>query len=155
MTSNLGSSLIQEQLADYSEGDFDKLDKTRDALFELLKRTIRPEFLNRIDEVIMFTPLSRANIKGIVKLQIEKLRKQLEEKGIHMAATPEAVAYLAKEGYDPQFGARPLKRLIQRKVLNELSKQLLAGLVQKESTILLDVDAHGKLHFGNDSIILN
>ncbi len=155
MTSNLGSSLIQEQLADYSEGDFDKLDKTRDALFELLKRTIRPEFLNRIDEVIMFTPLSRANIKGIVKLQMEKLRKQLEEKGIHMAATPEAVAYLAKEGYDPQFGARPLKRLIQRKVLNELSKQLLAGLVQKDSTILLDVDTQGRLHFGNDSIILN
>src|SRR5690606_23465717 len=115
------------------------LAKTKLELMELLHKTIRPEFLNRIDETIMFTPLSREEIAQIVEIQFNNLKKQLNEMGIKIKATPEAIDWLAQLGYDPQFGARPLKRVIQKRILNELSKSILAGKVSKDSAITLDM----------------
>jgi len=149
MTSNIGSNVIQENFQDYDEDNKDTvIAKTKNQLFELLRQTIRPEFLNRIDEIIMFTPLSRDEIADIVKLQFAQLQKTLEEIGIHMDASEEALDWLAQLGYDPQFGARPLKRVIQKKILNELSKQILAGKVDKDSHIRLDM-------FDNQFVFLN
>ncbi|MGZ3998126.1 MAG: ATP-dependent chaperone ClpB [Flavisolibacter sp.] len=149
MTSNIGSNIIQENFQDYDEDNKDEvIAKTKGQLFELLRQTIRPEFLNRIDEIIMFTPLSRDEIADIVKLQFAQLQKTLEELGIHMEASEEALDWLAQLGYDPQFGARPLKRVIQKKILNELSKQILAGKIDKDSTIRLDM-------FDNQFVFLN
>ncbi|HVW12707.1 MAG TPA: ATP-dependent chaperone ClpB [Mucilaginibacter sp.] len=149
MTSNIGSNIIQENFQDYDEDNKDEvIAKTKNQLFELLRQTIRPEFLNRIDEVIMFTPLSRDEIADIVKLQFAQLQKTLEEIGIQMDASEEALDWLAQLGYDPQFGARPLKRVIQKKILNELSKQILAGKVDKDSRIRLDM-------FDNQFVFLN
>ncbi|WP_462264812.1 ATP-dependent chaperone ClpB [Mucilaginibacter sp.] len=143
MTSNIGSSIIQENFQGYDEINKDEvIAKTKNELFELLRKTIRPEFLNRIDEIIMFTPLGRNEIHDIVKLQFAQLQDTLQEMGIHMEASDEALDWLAQLGYDPQFGARPLKRVIQKKILNELSKQILAGKVDKDSTIRLDVFDH-------------
>ncbi|MFB9844919.1 ATP-dependent chaperone ClpB [Mucilaginibacter ginsenosidivorans] len=149
MTSNIGSNIIQENFQDFEDSDKDAvIAKTKNQLFELLRQTIRPEFLNRIDEIIMFTPLSREEIGDIVKLQFAQLQKTLEEIGIHMDASEEALDWLAQLGYDPQFGARPLKRVIQKKILNELSKQILAGKVDKDSRIKLDM-------FDNQFVFLN
>jgi ATP-dependent Clp protease ATP-binding subunit ClpB len=143
MTSNIGSNLIQENFQDYNEFDKDEMiAKTKNQLFDLLKKTIRPEFLNRIDEIIMFTPLGRDEIAAIVKLQFAQLQHTLAEMGIQIEATDEALDWLAQLGYDPQFGARPLKRVIQKKILNELSKQILAGKVDKDSKIRLDMFDH-------------
>jgi ATP-dependent Clp protease ATP-binding subunit ClpB len=140
MTSNIGSDIIQENFDRAKPGREDEIaEQTRNEVFAMLKKSMRPEFLNRIDEVIMFRPLSEANIKSIVDLQIADLSHRLLEKGIQLSASPEAVAYLAEKGYDPQFGARPVKRLIQKEVLNELSKQLLAGKVNREEPVVLDV----------------
>ncbi|HTI58164.1 ATP-dependent chaperone ClpB [Mucilaginibacter sp.] len=149
MTSNIGSNIIQENFQDFEDSDKDAvIAKTKTQLFELLRQTIRPEFLNRIDEIIMFTPLSRDEIGDIVKLQFAQLQKTLEEIGIHMDASEEALDWLAQLGYDPQFGARPLKRVIQKKILNELSKQILSGKVDKDSRIKLDM-------FDNQFVFLN
>src|SRR5690606_31746788 len=115
---------------------------------DLLKTTIRPEFLNRIDEIIMFTPLSRNEIKDIVQLQFKGVQKTLSDMGIAIEASDEALDWLAQLGYDPQFGARPLKRVVQKRILNELSKQILAGKVNKDSKIKLDV-------FDNHFVFLN
>lgn len=139
MTSNLGSHLIQEKMEELNEGNRDEvLNSTRNELFELLKKTLRPEFLNRIDDVIMFTPLSREDVASITKLQLQILSKQLEKNGIEFIFTDECVDWISQLGYDPQFGARPLKRVIQREVLNELSKQILGGTVNKDQGIILD-----------------
>jgi ATP-dependent Clp protease ATP-binding subunit ClpB len=116
------------------------VENTRKEVFELLKKTIRPEFLNRVDEIIMFKPLSKTEIRDIVKLQFELVRKMLDKNGIHLEITEKAIDKLAATGYDPQFGARPLKRVMQRKVLNELSKMILAGKVEKDHKILIDVE---------------
>ena len=149
MTSNIGSNIIQENFQEYDEDNKDEMiAKTKTQLFDLLRQTIRPEFLNRIDEIIMFTPLSRDEIGDIVKLQFAQLQKTLEEIGIRMDASEEALDWLAQLGYDPQFGARPLKRVIQKKILNELSKQILAGKVDKDSHIRLDM-------FDNQFVFLN
>jgi len=149
MTSNIGSNIIQENFQDYNEFDKDEvMSKTKNQLFELLRKTIRPEFLNRIDEIIMFTPLSRDEITEIVKLQFAHLQQTLAEMGITIEATEEALDWLAQLGYDPQYGARPLKRVIQKKILNELSKQILAGKVNKDSKIRLDM-------FDNQFVFLN
>ena len=113
--------------------------KTKNQVFDLLKKTIRPEFLNRIDETIMFTPLTREDIRGIVDLQFVHLQKLLAEQDIKITATDEALDWLGQLGYDPQFGARPLKRVMQKKVLNELSKQILAGTIANDSHIVLDM----------------
>ncbi|MEO6521100.1 MAG: ATP-dependent chaperone ClpB [Mucilaginibacter sp.] len=149
MTSNIGSHIIQENFQSYEELDKDEvIAKTKNELFELLRKTIRPEFLNRIDEIIMFTPLSRDEIGDIVKLQFTQLQNTLAEMGITLEASDEALDWLAQLGYDPQYGARPLKRVIQKKILNELSKQILAGKIDKDSKIKLD-------SFDNQFVFLN
>ena len=149
MTSNIGSNIIQENFSDYNEFDKDEvMAKTKNQLFELLRKTIRPEFLNRIDEIIMFTPLSRDEITEIVRLQFKQVQQTLAEMGVTLEASEEALDWLAQLGYDPQYGARPLKRVIQKKILNELSKQILAGKVDKDSKIKLDM-------FDNQFVFLN
>ncbi len=140
MTSNMGSHLIQENFEKINENNKDEImARTKIEVFELLKKNMRPEFLNRIDEIIMFTPLNREDVHKIVELQFNAVAKMLEENGIHISATPEAIDWLAQLGYDPQFGARPVKRVMQKRVLNELSKQILAGKVQKDAQIVLDL----------------
>jgi len=149
MTSNIGSNLIQENFQDYDEKNKETvIAKTKNQLFELLRQTIRPEFLNRIDEIIMFTPLSRDEIGEIVKLQFKHVQDSLAEMGVSIEASEEALDWLAQLGYDPQFGARPLKRVIQKKILNELSKQILSGKIDKDSKIKLDM-------FDNQFVFLN
>lgn len=141
MTSNTGSSLIQERFEFLTDANREEtIAKTKVEVFDLLKRSIRPEFLNRIDEVIMFTPLSRDEIMVIVHLQFSKLQQQLQEMGISLQASAEALEWLGELGYDPQFGARPLKRVMQKEVLNELSKQILMGSIHKDSQISLELD---------------
>ncbi|MBE6334458.1 MAG: ATP-dependent chaperone ClpB [Bacteroidales bacterium] len=140
MTSNLGASLIQEELESLTDANREeKIEQCNNRVFELLKRTIRPEFLNRIDEVIMFTPLQKSEIVSVVRLQVNQITKMLEHNGITMSVTPAAVEWIANEGYDPQFGARPVKRVIQRNLLNDLSKQILSEQVSKDSVIEVDV----------------
>ena len=140
MTSNIGSHIIQENFEGMNENNKDEVvAKTKTEVYDLLKKSIRPEFLNRIDEVIMFEPLSREQVKDIVTIQFEQIKKQLEEQGFKISITPEATDWLSQLGYDPQFGARPVKRVMQKQVLNELSKQLLAGTIQKDKEIILDM----------------
>jgi len=149
MTSNIGSYIIQERFSKMTEANEEEVvDKTRDEVFELLKKTIRPEFLNRIDEIIMFKPLSRNEIHDIVKLQFEMAKTMLAKNGINLEISDAAINKLANSGYDPQFGARPLKRVIQRLVLNELSKMILAGKVEKDHKIFIDME-DGSLVFKN------
>ncbi|WP_088341321.1 ATP-dependent chaperone ClpB [Robiginitalea sediminis] len=137
MTSNMGSHIIQEKF----EGNADLYSATEAARVEvlgLLRKTIRPEFLNRIDDIIMFTPLNREDIRQVVRLQLEQLRRMLDRQHISIDATEEAIAYLAEKGFDPQYGARPIKRTIQREVLNRLSKELLKGTIKADSAVLID-----------------
>jgi len=143
MTSNIGSHLIQENFKELIDENRDMLiAKTKNEVFELLKQTIRPEFLNRIDELIMFTPLNREEIRGIVTLQFRHVQETLKDMGVEIEASDEALDWLAELGYDPQFGARPLKRVIQKRILNELSKEILAGNIDKDSKIKLDMFDH-------------
>ncbi|MEO9531139.1 MAG: ATP-dependent chaperone ClpB [Crocinitomicaceae bacterium] len=147
MTSNLGSEIIQEKF----EGLTDKnkatiVEEAKQGVFELLRRTIRPEFLNRIDETIMFQPLSRTDVLDIVKIQFKLLQDRLKESHIELTATEEALEWLALEGYDPQYGARPVKRVMQRDLINQLSKDLLAGKIGADSKVILDM-FEGKLVF--------
>jgi len=139
MTSNIGSHIIQENLETVTaENREEVLNKTRTELFSLLKKSIKPEFLNRIDEIIMFQPLTREEISKIVENQLSSVQKMLEKNGIHLIATKKAVQYIANIGFDPQFGARPLKRVIQKEVINELSKMILADKIDKTATIVVD-----------------
>lgn len=140
MTSNTGSSIIQQNYED-ADGQMSEglQEQTKREVFELLKKSVRPEFLNRIDEVIMFKPLDRENILGIVKLQLDLLAKRLADQGIELTASDEAIAYIAEKGFDPQFGARPVKRLIQKEVLNKLSKEILGGTIDRDEPIVMDV----------------
>ena len=143
MTSNIGSNIIQDNFNLLSDENRDEvIAKTKNQVFELLKKSVRPEFLNRIDEIIMFTPLNRNEIRDIVKLQFASVQQSLLEIGVTIDASEEALDWLAELGYDPQFGARPLKRVIQKRILNELSKQILAGTVNRDSKIKLDVFDH-------------
>ncbi len=140
MTSNIGSHLIQENFDKMDEDNKEEvLAKTKSEVFELLKKTIRPEFLNRIDEVIMFEPLSREDVTNIVKIQFGQIAKRLAEQNISIRATDEAIDWLSQLGYDPHFGARPVKRMLQKQILNELSKQLLADKVDKNKEIIVDM----------------
>jgi ATP-dependent Clp protease ATP-binding subunit ClpB len=140
MTSNMGSHLIQEKFEKMNEKNREEvLANTRAEVFDLLKKAIRPEFLNRIDEIIMFAPLTREDVDQIVKLQFSSIAKMIEGSGIHLSATQEAVNWLSELGFDPQFGARPVKRILQKKVLNELSKQILAGKVPNNGNVVVDV----------------
>ena len=139
MTSNIGSHIIHERLENSENKDQKKmLEGLRKDLMELLRKTIRPEFLNRIDELIMFTPLSHEEIKGIVKLQIGQLSNRLVSKNIDLEVSDEAVEWISKAGFDPQFGARPIKRIIQRDIINNLSKAILSGTVFKDRKVLID-----------------
>ncbi len=143
MTSNIGAHLIQDNFKVLVDENRDEvIAKTKNELFELLKQAIRPEFLNRIDELIMFTPLNRSEIRNIVDLQFKHVQQTLAEMGIEITASTEALDWLSELGYDPQFGARPLKRVIQKRILNELSKSILAGTVDKDSKIKLDTFDH-------------
>ncbi len=150
MTSNMGSNVIRENLAGLTpENRDEKIESTKEQVLEMLKQTIRPEFLNRIDEIIMFTPLNEAEIEEIVGLQIQSIKKMLANNGVTLKVTPEAVKLLAREGYDPEFGARPVKRVIHRQVLNRLSKDILAQKVDKDKPIVIDVDTDDNLVFTN------
>jgi ATP-dependent Clp protease ATP-binding subunit ClpB len=137
MTSNLGSQIIQERF-EATKDVKSAIEAAKVDVLGLLKQNVRPEFLNRIDDTIMFTPLTRSNIKDVVGLQLKGLQKMLIKQGITFDATPEAISYLAEKGYDPEYGARPVKRVIQKEVLNELSKEILSGKVTTDSIILLD-----------------
>lgn len=149
MTSNLGSQFIQQQFEKLDDTNRDQLiDETRSQVMEMLKKMIRPEFLNRIDETIMFLPLSKKEIADVVKLQINAIRKMLEPQGFRLEVTDAAIQYLAEVGYDPEFGARPVKRAIQRYVLNDLSKKILASEVSNSKPITID-------SFGNSLVFRN
>lgn len=149
MTSNMGSHLIRDNFASMTpENHYEVVDRTREEVLDMLKQTIRPEFINRIDEIIMFTPLNEREIEEIVGLQINGIRRMLLRNGVSLEVTPAALHYLAEEGYDPEFGARPVKRVIHRLVLNQLSKDILAQKVDKERPIIIDVNDSG-LVFNN------
>ena len=138
MTSNMGSHIIQETFEKYPKDTERAIDESRDEVLQLLKQTVRPEFLNRIDDIIMFTPLNAKDIRSIVRLQLQSVFRMVAKEGILLDATDEAIDYLAQKGFDPQFGARPVKRTIQKEVLNKLSKEILSGTVQRDAVILLD-----------------
>lgn len=142
MTSNMGSQLIRENFAKMTDKDrVETVEKTKSEVLEMLKQTIRPEFLNRIDEIIMFTPLNRREIEEIVGLQLKSIQKMLmHSSGIQLDITPDALSFLADEGFDPEFGARPVKRAIHRLVLNQLSKDILAQKVDRSRPIVIDVE---------------
>ena len=146
MTSNMGSHLIRDNFAAMKDDNKEEtIEKTKEQVLDMLKQTIRPEFLNRIDEIIMFTPLNRVEIEEIVGLQIKSIQKMLDyNSGIKLEVTPKALSYLAEEGFDPEFGARPVKRVIHRQVLNRLSKDILAQAVDKTKPIIIDVDDKGE-----------
>jgi len=150
MTTNIGSHLIQENFEQINEENvLELIEDTRNQVFDMLKKSVRPEFLNRIDETIMFMPLSKDNIRQIVAIQFGLIQKQLKENGIEIEATNEVLDYLGEIGYDPQFGARPLKRVIQRKVLNELSKEILSGTISKDSVVSIELNTEREVEFVN------
>ena len=154
MTSNMGSQIIQEKF-DNLKGNIEAAtEAAKTEVLGLLKQTVRPEFINRIDEIVLFTPLTTDNIKRIVGIQLKSVIKMLALQGITMDATPEAIDYLSHKGFDPQFGARPVKRVIQREVLNSLSKEILGGQITTDSIILLDA-FDGNLVFRNQSASKN
>ncbi len=149
MTSNLGSQIIREKTEKITEANREEvLEETRKGVFELLKQVIKPEFLNRIDDLIMFTPLGEAEIKQIVQLQVEGIATMLKANDVDLQLTPAAIELIAAEGFDPQFGARPIKRALQRLVLNRLSEQIIARTIQKDKPIVVDVK-DGLLVFAN------
>lgn len=140
MTSNMGSQIIQENFESVNEKNVDAVtEKTRLEVMNLLKQTIRPEFLNRIDEVIMFKPLLKNEIRGIIQIQLNGLQEMLKMQGIVLEFSPFALDYLSEQGYDPQYGARPLKRVIQKEIVNLLSKKIIAGEIDKAKKVVVDV----------------
>ena len=149
MTSNIGSHVIQERFEGVTENNLLAVtETTKIEVMDLLRKTIRPEFLNRIDEVIMFKPLLRHEIKGIVEIQLNGLKEMLAERDIKISFSDAVINWLAEEGFDPQFGARPLKRVIQKEIVNELSKKILSGEVKSDDTIVVD-EKGGEVVFGN------
>ena len=150
MTTNIGSHLIQENFEKINdENYFDVVEDTKEEVLALLKKSVRPEFVNRIDEIIMFRPLTQSDIRKIVDIQVNLIEKRLLDAGVRIEVSDPARARLAKLGFDPQFGARPLKRVIQREILNELSKQILSGKVQKDSVIFIDLINETDFSFEN------
>ncbi|HEU5290015.1 MAG TPA: AAA family ATPase, partial [Cyclobacteriaceae bacterium] len=150
MTTNIGSHLIQESFETITdENYFEVLERTKEDVLTLLRKTVRPEFVNRIDEIIMFRPLSQKDIRKIVDIQVGIVKKRLEEAGVRIEISDAARDRLAKLGFDPQFGARPLKRVFQTEILNELSKQILSGKVQKDSVILVELKNETDFIFEN------
>ncbi|MDN6310126.1 MAG: ATP-dependent chaperone ClpB [Psychroflexus sp.] len=153
MTSNMGSHIIQEKFETDTNID-SAMQSAKGEVLSLLKKSVRPEFLNRIDDIVMFTPLSKANIKTIVNLQLSLVKKMLNKQGITIDATEEAIDFLARKGFDPQFGARPVKRVLQKEVLNKLSKEILAEKIKTDSIILLD-EIDDQLIFRNQDQLIN
>lgn len=150
MTTNIGSHIIQEKFETITDANyFDVLEDTKEEVVALLKKSVRPEFVNRIDEIIMFRPLSRADVRKIVDIQVNIVRKRLEEAGVRIEISDVARERMARLGYDPQYGARPLKRVLQREILNELSKHILAGKVHKDSVIFVDLKNDVEFVFEN------
>ena len=150
MTSNIGSHIIQEKMGEMEGWNDEKvMEETKTEVMELLKKVVRPEFLNRVDEIVMFEPLNRANLRKIVEIQFNLVKERLKDQGIAIEATDEALTALAEEGYDPQFGARPLKRVIQKRVLNTLSKEILANNIQKDQVIIMELNKAGEIEFEN------
>jgi ATP-dependent Clp protease ATP-binding subunit ClpB len=150
MTTNVGSAIIQENFEKITDSNyFDVIETTKDEVMDVLRKSVRPEFLNRIDEVIMFRPLSQKDIRKIVDIQVDLIGKRLEQAGVRLEIAASARERLAKLGYDPNYGARPLKRVMQREILNELSKQILSGKVQKESLIYVDIKNDVEFIFEN------
>jgi ATP-dependent Clp protease ATP-binding subunit ClpB len=150
MTTNIGAHLIQESFEKINdENYFEVLETTKDEVLALLRKTVRPEFVNRIDEIIMFRPLSQKDIRKVVDIQVDLIRKRLDEAGVKIDISDAARERLSKLGYDPQFGARPLKRVLQRELLNELSKQILSGKVSKDSVIFIDLKNETDFVFEN------
>jgi ATP-dependent Clp protease ATP-binding subunit ClpB len=154
MTSNMGSQIIQDKFDNLKGSIEATTEAAKVEVLGLLKQTVRPEFINRIDEIVMFTPLTNANIAQIVGLQLKSVKKMLALQGITLDATSEAIEYLSEKGYDPQFGARPVKRVIQRDVLNQLSKEILVGTITTDSIVLIDA-FDGKLVFRNQSELVH
>ncbi|HNF39199.1 MAG TPA: type VI secretion system ATPase TssH, partial [Chitinophagaceae bacterium] len=147
-----GSHLIMEAFEDVKEKDIEAAAvKAKAEVMNLLRQTIRPEFLNRVDEIIMFQPLLKKEIAGIVKIQLDNLKKLVASSGIELEFSDYALEYLAEQGFDPQFGARPLKRLIQKEIVNQLSKRILAGDVDKSKPVLVDV-FDGVVVFRNEAM---
>jgi len=150
MTTNLGSHIIQENFEALTEENVEQvIEDTKGQVFELLKKSMRPEFLNRIDETIMFRPLSRTDIRKIVDIQFGQIQHRLAESGVKIEISDAALDYIAKRGFDPQFGARPLKRVLQREILNELSKEILANKINKDALVAVDIDESGNIEFIN------
>ena len=150
MTTNIGSNIIQENFEKLTdENYFEVLEETKEEVLTLLRKSVRPEFVNRIDEIIMFRPLSRKDIRKIVDIQVDLVRKRLDEAGVRLDVSEPAREHIAKLGFDPQYGARPLKRVLQREILNELSKQILAGNVHKDSVIYVDINSDQNFIFEN------
>ncbi len=150
MTTNIGSHVIQEKFEGINEENyFDVLEDTKEKVVDLLKKSVRPEFINRIDDIIMFRPLSKADIRKIVAIQFDLIRRRMEESGIKIDISDAALDRLAKIGFDPQYGARPLKRVLQREILNELSKQILAGTISKDAVIYIDLKNDVEFEFQN------
>lgn len=144
MTSNLGSAYIQSQFEKITDANHDQIvEETKTEVLNMLKKTIRPEFLNRIDEIIMFQPLNKPQIEQIVRLQINGIRKMLEENGVTLQLSDQAINFIATAGYDPEFGARPVKRAIQRYLLNDLSKKLLSQEVDRSKPIIVERSSDG------------
>lgn len=141
MTSNVGSQVIQQNLKVLDDENREIiLERTRSEVMEELRKVMRPEFLNRIDEVIMFTPLSRTEVIDIVRLQFQQVVEKLADQSIDISITDKAIELIGKQGYDPQYGARPIKRLIQKNILNELSRKIIDGSVKREQSVLIDSD---------------
>ena len=150
MTTNLGAHIIQENFEKLTDENAEEvIDETKIQVFEVLKKSMRPEFLNRIDETIMFRPLSKTDIRKIVSIQFHQIQERLAESGVKIEISDAALDYLAKRGFDPQFGARPLKRVLQREILNELSKEILANKINKDALVAVDLDESGNIEFIN------
>jgi ATP-dependent Clp protease ATP-binding subunit ClpB len=140
MTSNMGASIIQERFEKVNEkNEWEIFEQTKEEVMHVLRSSMRPEFLNRIDEIIMFTPLSKKHLEDIIKIQLHHLAEKLNKQHIHLQLTPDAMAYIMEKGYDPAMGARPVKRVIQKDVMTSLSKAILAGKIQKEEPMVMDV----------------
>ena len=140
MTSNMGSHIIQDNFEEVTEKNKHQVfEKTKLEVINLLRATIRPEFLNRVDEIIMFQPLLKNEIRGIIKIQLENLKRLVEPNGIQLKFSDYLIDHLAENGFDPQYGARPLKRMVQKEIVNGLSKKILAGNVDKSRPVLVDV----------------
>ena len=149
MTSNIGSQLIRSNFEQITPANHDKIvENTKNEVMDMLKKVVRPEFLNRVDETIMFTPLSESQISEIVKIQLNHIIGMLNENGVKLEVSESALRYIAHEGYDPQFGARPVKRAIQRYILNDLSKELIGGKLDNNKPIRVDFE-NNKLTFSN------